>query len=41
VIGRSEKYTEDEIAEYGRHLVYLAAIAKRLQVAAKKATKTK
>jgi len=40
-IGRSEGYTKEQIAEYGRHLVYLAAIAKRLQAAAKKAAKTK
>ena len=40
-IGRSEGYTKEQIAEYGRHLAYLASIAKRLQAAAKKAAKTK
>ena len=30
-IGRSEGYTKEQIAEYGRHLVYLTREAKRLQ----------
>ena len=38
-IGRAERYTAEQVAEYGRHLAYLAAIAKRLQTAAKKAAK--
>jgi hypothetical protein len=38
-IGRSEGYTAEQVAEYGRHLAYLAAIAKRLQTAAKKDAK--
>jgi hypothetical protein len=40
-IGKREGYTTEQVAEYGRHLAYLAAIAKRLQAAAKKAAKTK
>ena len=40
-IGKREGYTKEQIAEYGLHLAYLAAIAKRLQAAAKKAAKTK
>jgi hypothetical protein len=40
-IGRAEGYTKEQIAEYGLHLAYLAALAKKLQAAAKKAVKTK
>ena len=40
-IGRAEGYTKEQIAEYKRHITYLTAIAKRLQLAAKKAAKTK
>ena len=39
VIGRSEGYTKEQIAEYGVYLKLLADTAKRLQVAAKKKVK--
>ena len=38
-IGCSEGYTKDQIAEYGLHLSHLAALAKKLQAAAKKTAK--
>jgi hypothetical protein len=40
-IGRAEGYSSEQVAEYGRHLAYLAAIAKRMQGTAKKTAKEK
>jgi hypothetical protein len=40
-IGKAEGYTAEQVAEYGRHLAYIAAIAKRLQTAQVKAAKAK